>query len=461
MKILRFRADKLHGYLNFDLNFESNLVFLTGINGSGKTSIVRSIIALLTPSAVTLAEMEYASVSVTVSTIDGELTIQSERSEDEIILRCTTVDGDLRIPKLRKEAFESRSHFLVRQRDFYREQEAMSIQNPTLAAIDKLPTPMFLDLERRYQEGGRLRRGLDESRGRASPVNPLAGSIRDSLDVAGGLAERAYRNYLAGRSQRTDNLKQQMVLLAFRLSKEERDFDLIPSATERRDVLKKIARNEKVLPDSLSQIGISVDSIGDIVLPFFSRVREVVRELPSRKMLEGEGMTDKAIKSMQEWSAISPQVRQIDQLVELIEQYNSDVSAIFSPINSYLVSVNSFLTDSNKELSFDSSGNLQVEITPDAMPRPITALSSGERQLVVILTHLAFNQQAKRANVLIIDEPELSLHVRWQELFVDAVLGASPGIQLILATHSPGIIRGRQDSCIDVQEAQQSDSLFG
>jgi predicted ATP-binding protein involved in virulence len=69
----------------------------------------------------------------------------------------------------------------------------------------------------------------------------------------------------------------------------------------------------------------------------------------------------------------------------------------------------------------------------------------------VILTHLAFNNQAKRANVLIIDEPELSLHLRWQELFVDAVTAASPGLQLILATHSPSIIGARIENCIDVR----------
>jgi len=82
------------------------------------------------------------------------------------------------------------------------------------------------------------------------------------------------------------------------------------------------------------------------------------------------------------------------------------------------------------------------------------ALSSGERQLVVILTHLAFNPQARRANVLIIDEPELSLHLRWQELFVEAVTSAGPGVQLILATHSPSIIKGRIDRCVDVEEAR-------
>jgi recombinational DNA repair ATPase RecF len=46
MKILRFEARKLHGYLNFSLNLNSKLIFLTGINGAGKTTAVRSITAL-------------------------------------------------------------------------------------------------------------------------------------------------------------------------------------------------------------------------------------------------------------------------------------------------------------------------------------------------------------------------------------------------------------------------------
>jgi predicted ATP-binding protein involved in virulence len=79
---------------------------------------------------------------------------------------------------------------------------------------------------------------------------------------------------------------------------------------------------------------------------------------------------------------------------------------------------------------------------------------------VVILTHLAFNPQAKRANILIIDEPELSLHLRWQELFVDAIVSASQDIQLILATHSPSIILGRHDSCVDLEEARRSDRVL-
>jgi predicted ATP-binding protein involved in virulence len=86
-------------------------------------------------------------------------------------------------------------------------------------------------------------------------------------------------------------------------------------------------------------------------------------------------------------------------------------------------------------------------------PRDIHSLSSGEQQLVVILTHIAFNPAAQAANVLIIDEPELSLHVVWQEFFVDAIREVNPNLQLILATHSPSIVLDNTENCIDLIES--------
>ena len=81
----------------------------------------------------------------------------------------------------------------------------------------------------------------------------------------------------------------------------------------------------------------------------------------------------------------------------------------------------------------------------------MSSFSSGEAQIFVILTHLSFNPSAKKANVFIIDEPELSLHVYWQELFVDSVISANNEIQLIMATHSPSIILDRLSSCVDIK----------
>ena len=70
--------------------------------------------------------------------------------------------------------------------------------------------------------------------------------------------------------------------------------------------------------------------------------------------------------------------------------------------------------------------------------------------MFVILTHLSFNPQAQGDTVFIIDEPELSLHIQWQELFVDSVIAANPDVQYVMATHSPSIILDRVDKCVDL-----------
>jgi predicted ATP-dependent endonuclease of OLD family len=68
----------------------------------------------------------------------------------------------------------------------------------------------------------------------------------------------------------------------------------------------------------------------------------------------------------------------------------------------------------------------------------LSDLSSGEVQIVVLLAYFAF--LAKKGIPIVIDEPELSLHVQWQKIFVGAVKDVMPPeCQTLMATHSPEI----------------------
>jgi predicted ATP-binding protein involved in virulence len=64
-----------------------------------------------------------------------------------------------------------------------------------------------------------------------------------------------------------------------------------------------------------------------------------------------------------------------------------------------------------------------------------------------MLAHLSLNKRLSQSGVFIVDEPELSLHIGWQEQFVNAIQQANPNVQFILATHSPAIILERIDNC--------------
>ena len=81
-------------------------------------------------------------------------------------------------------------------------------------------------------------------------------------------------------------------------------------------------------------------------------------------------------------------------------------------------------------------------------------LSSGEKQiLVILLTVLAEDGQPY---VLFMDEPEVSLHVEWQQKLISLIRSLNPKVQIILTTHSPAVIMdGWLDAVTEVSDITQ------
>ena len=78
-------------------------------------------------------------------------------------------------------------------------------------------------------------------------------------------------------------------------------------------------------------------------------------------------------------------------------------------------------------------------------------LSSGEKQMMLIL--LTVLLEDRQPYVLFMDEPEVSLHVDWQQQLVTIITELNPEIQLILTTHSPAVVmNGWLDKVTEVSE---------
>lgn len=82
---------------------------------------------------------------------------------------------------------------------------------------------------------------------------------------------------------------------------------------------------------------------------------------------------------------------------------------------------------------------------------PPYLLSSGEKQLLVIL--LSALVMECRPGVLFMDEPEISLHIEWQQRLITLVRTLNPNVQIILCTHSPAIIMdGWMDAVTEIED---------
>jgi ABC-type transport system involved in cytochrome c biogenesis ATPase subunit len=96
-----------------------------------------------------------------------------------------------------------------------------------------------------------------------------------------------------------------------------------------------------------------------------------------------------------------------------------------------------------KRLRLNNAGSLVF--VADGEIIPVSVLSSGEQHILALFTMLLFSANA--GSVVLIDEPEISLHAAWKHAFVDDIteVASIADLQIVLATHSSGIINGRWD----------------
>lgn len=100
----------------------------------------------------------------------------------------------------------------------------------------------------------------------------------------------------------------------------------------------------------------------------------------------------------------------------------------------------------NKSIRCDSDKGFHVE-TPSGDNIPLHLLSSGEQHVVVLTYELIFGMPDN--TLVMIDEPEISLHIDWQRAFIQGVqmVQEALGHEFIIATHSPQIV-GDHSECM-------------
>lgn len=145
-----------------------------------------------------------------------------------------------------------------------------------------------------------------------------------------------------------------------------------------------------------------------------------------------------------------------DLVKELTERINSNSSITKAELNKinerknlFISLVNECFAETGKTLSNDSTK--LVFLKDNAIGIYPKELSSGEKQLLIILLTVLLERGEEY--ILMLDEPEISMHISWQYKLIDMILQLNPNVQIILTTHSPMIFSdGWGDKAIHMED---------
>ena len=161
-----------------------------------------------------------------------------------------------------------------------------------------------------------------------------------------------------------------------------------------------------------------------------------------------EKMADKNVKTELDWQLYQLQRRYLDyqvnignRIIELLsigdEESHRKAAEVSAPKRRFQDLADELFGETGKRIIRSKNEIVFSQDGDELLPY---RLSSGEKQILVIL--LTVLVQDKQPCVLLMDEPEESLHIEWQQRIIGIIREMNPNAQIILTTHSPAVVMG-------------------
>ena len=421
----------LFGRFNYKLNFEDkNIVILTGPNGFGKSTILQIIDAIANNRFFYLLKIEFDE-------------LYFEFIDDEKLNKIVSI--------IREEKRLLVNKIDIKLNKSFDEVNKMITDFPWIDQIDnnvfedrrfeKYYTFDELFLRYLYSKGNDI---YINSQNRMNEIQKIEKALEDIKKLFGKIVLISEQRLI--RKQNINKRRHEEVVDVIVNLPEEFKKEISKVSEKYSNIANKL---DSTYPNRLfrAENGLnSEDEFNDLL----NKSKEKFQKLEEYDLVNMSNIEDSKYKS-EYATALKIYFDDFSKKYEVFEALIKKFDLFTSIINSRF---------NFKKVKISKSHGLEIIDQSDLNKKiDLQQLSSGEKQEIILFYNLIFN--TKDNLLLLIDEPEISLHIVWQKMFLDDLLKIIDvtKINVILATHSPQIISNHWDLQIDLGEQYQSDEL--
>lgn len=118
-------------------------------------------------------------------------------------------------------------------------------------------------------------------------------------------------------------------------------------------------------------------------------------------------------------------------------------------IDKFFEVLNVLFASTGKRIDIDDKN--RVIFRKGDMIIPTERLSAGEKQILLLLFTIFLMED--KSTILLLDEPEISLHIEWQDRLIQLMHELNANCQIIMTTHSPNIFAdGWEDKLVFISD---------
>jgi predicted ATP-binding protein involved in virulence len=433
MKLTKIEIKGLFDLFDYDipLTNEENLLIITGPNGFGKTMILNIIFSFFNKRFFFFQKLIFKEISIS---IDNDVVIQIQKTKEK---RTNVVN--------------------FRFTNNGEEIEKISYSNKTEKDMEHYLS--FIPQIRRYDE----HKWIDRRTDRVLDFDEIIEIYSDELP-------EEHMNNAFMVHTKNNKINEIFALLKVHLIKEQRLLKRVQADrnffSERSnniyttDTIREYAKELKmVIAQNLQQSFIKsqeldssfprrlLNETGNLTKEDFNKRFETLRDKQNKLKKYGLSTSQQEVPSYNKKNAnvLLVYLKDSEEKLEVFDTIVSKLDIFTDILNERRFTYKSIRIDKEKGFVF---------LTVNGKELSLTDLSSGEQHEVVLLYELIFKTNPN--TLVLIDEPEISLHVTWQKEFLNDLLRilALQKMQVIVATHSPQIINERWDLVFNL-EAQK------